>query len=308
MQDERGSRDYRRKRICGALPGLDVDWLEAGPSRANVSNRRFAGTDIVETTDPPTAVGRRAPPGAPDGGYKLVLHLAGGGYYRHPGGDLEQSPGDLMLLDTMRPFQAAYPNGAHVLVWGLPREALAPLVAGPHGGHACGIPGDEGMGAVLGDYVRTLATRADQLSREEQRNLLTHLCTLVALTLGSTPGVGEPRRAAYRTLQRQRILSYLETHLREPRLSAERAAHELGMSRRWLEVLLADGGESFSTRIANRRIEESRKLLRDPTLDHLSIAEIGFLVGFNDVSTFHRRFRRRYGITPRDTRSLHRTQ
>jgi AraC-like DNA-binding protein len=44
--------------------------------------------------------------------------------------------------------------------------------------------------------------------------------------------------------------------------------------------------------------------LDDPAHDHLSIAAIAFLSGFNDLSTFNRRFRTHYGMSPRDARRV----
>jgi AraC-like DNA-binding protein len=34
----------------------------------------------------------------------------------------------------------------------------------------------------------------------------------------------------------------------------------------------------------------------------MTVTEIAFASGFNDLSTFHRRFRWRYGLTPRAAR------
>lgn len=296
------SRDYWRERICDALPGLNVDWLEDGPIRARLKARRFAEAEIVETIDPPLQVSRQMRPGEGDGGYKLVLHLAGHGRYRYAGHDRDQAPGDLVLLDTALPFEAVHPAGTHVLVWGLSREALAPMLERLDHRGSWHIRGSEGIGAVLGGYVRTLTKEADRLSAAAQNDLQTHLCALVALALGSPLVADQSRHMAQRAVQQQRILDYIETHLCNPLLTAERAAREMAMSRRWLHALLDESGESFSERLIRRRLEESQKLLCDRRHDRLSVAEIGFMAGFNDVSTFHRRFRRHYGVTPHNAR------
>lgn len=297
------SRNYWRARICDVLPGLSIDWVEDEPIRAHVSAWRFAGAGIVEIEDPPIQVARKVQPGSADHGYKLALHLAGHGHYRYAGNEFFQAPGDLVLLDTEIPFEVVHPAGAHVLIWGLSRAELAPLLAIPDGGGLCHIHGGEGVGAVLGSYMQTLAKQTERLTGAAQQNLNTHLCTLVALALGSAPAVtNETRRTARRAVQRQRILAYIESHLRNPRVTAERAAHDMAMSRRWLHAILDEGGEGFSARMIRRRLEESHKLLHNPAYDHLPIADVAFLVGFNDVSTFHRRFRRHYGMTPREMR------
>jgi AraC family transcriptional activator of tynA and feaB len=295
--------EYWRARICDALPGLSIDWLEDGPIRAQVNSWRFADAGIVEIADPPIQVARRIHPGSMDHGYKLALHLAGHGCYRYSGNEFFQMPGDLVLLDTEISFEVVHPAGAHVLIWELSRKELAWLLARPEGCRL--IRGCDGMGAVLGSYMKMLTNETERLTDTAQRNLHTHLCTLVALALGSAPAVpAEKHRTARRAVQCQRILAYIEAHLCDPHVTAERAARDLAMSRRWLHALLDANGEGFSARVTRRRLEESCKLLHDPACDHLSIAEIAFLVGFNDVSTFHRRFRHYSGMTPNQLRHL----
>lgn len=297
------SRDYWRTRICDALPGLSIDWLEDRPIQARVNARRFAGAGIVEIEDPPIQVSRRVEPGSLDHGYKLALHLAGHGHYRYAGQEMFQAPGDLILLDSEIPFEVVHPAGTHVLIWGLSRQELAPLLAVPDGGRLCHIHGGEGMGAILGNYMQALARQTERLTATTQQSLHTHLCALVALALGSAPAVTkETCRTARRAVQRQRVFAYIETHLYDSRVTAERAANDMAISRRWLHVLLDENGEGFSERLVRRRLEESCKLLDDAEYDHLPIADIAFRMGFNDVSTFHRRFRRHYGMTPREMR------
>jgi AraC-like DNA-binding protein len=41
--------------------------------------------------------------------------------------------------------------------------------------------------------------------------------------------------------------------------------------------------------------------------DELTISEIAYRAGFNDLSTFNREFRRHFGATPSDVRSLTRS-
>jgi AraC-like DNA-binding protein len=43
-------------------------------------------------------------------------------------------------------------------------------------------------------------------------------------------------------------------------------------------------------------------MLADPRYAGLTISGIAFAVGFGDLSTFNREFRRRFGLTPSDVR------
>lgn len=56
--------------------------------------------------------------------------------------------------------------------------------------------------------------------------------------------------------------------------------------------------ESFTNFINRYRIEESKRILRDPEKEYLSIAGIAFECGFNSLSSFNVSFKKNIGITP----------
>ncbi|WP_314951180.1 helix-turn-helix domain-containing protein [Bradyrhizobium cosmicum] len=51
-----------------------------------------------------------------------------------------------------------------------------------------------------------------------------------------------------------------------------------------------------------QRLLRAARLLRDPLHQVTKISDIAHLSGFNDVSYFHRTFRRRFGMTPLDAK------
>jgi len=83
--------------------------------------------------------------------------------------------------------------------------------------------------------------------------------------------------------------------LPRPAPTALEVARRLGMSPRSLRRALRDEGTTFSkVRDAHlRRVAE--QALRDPSR---TIAEVGWLLGYSEVSAFHRAFRRWTGSTP----------
>ncbi|UJB21846.1 helix-turn-helix domain-containing protein [Lysobacter capsici] len=125
---------------------------------------------------------------------------------------------------------------------------------------------------------------------------------MTALALGANRQARETSGDAYRAALLQQALRLIETNLTDSSLNAEWIARQLNISRRGLELLFERRGISVATWIGRRRIEESRRRLEDPAQRQFSIASIAFLVGFTDLSTFNRRFRSQYGITPSDLR------
>lgn len=81
------------------------------------------------------------------------------------------------------------------------------------------------------------------------------------------------------------------------------------VSPRYVQMLFERTGTTFSEFVLEQRLVRAARLLRDPRQllrdpRHLArkVSDIAYLAGFNDVSYFHRAFRRRFGMTPSDMR------
>lgn len=82
----------------------------------------------------------------------------------------------------------------------------------------------------------------------------------------------------------------------------ERAARALAMSERSLQRRLSDENTSFKAVLDDVRRDLALAYLRDP---RLSIADVGFLVGFGEASAFSRAFRRWTRTSPAEWRRRH---
>lgn len=72
-------------------------------------------------------------------------------------------------------------------------------------------------------------------------------------------------------------------------------AGQLNVSKRTLQRRLKHEGVSFAKLLNSLRIEQSMELLKNR---ELSLAEIGYLLGFSDSSHFSREFKKANGMTP----------
>jgi len=130
-----------------------------------------------------------------------------------------------------------------------------------------------------------------------------HLVDLIALALGAQ---GEARRLAeergIRAARRAAVLGAIEGRSSDPGLSATAVAATLGVTARYVHLLLEETGFSFTHHLLQRRLETAAALLRDPHWRHRKIAAVAAEAGFADLSYFNRSFRRRFGATPSDIR------
>lgn len=67
---------------------------------------------------------------------------------------------------------------------------------------------------------------------------------------------------------------------------------------RYVHRLFEEEGLTFPAYVNRLRLEQVGSMLDDPRHARRRIAELAFAVGFRDLSTFNRQFRRRFGETP----------
>ena len=89
-------------------------------------------------------------------------------------------------------------------------------------------------------------------------------------------------------------------HLQDGEPRRPKIAAVLGMSERTLQRRLTAEGTSFQLLLDDTRRELARHYLGQRTV---SLADIAYLLGFSDQSSFFRAARRWFGSSPRDYRA-----
>src|SRR5690606_9266567 len=124
---------------------------------------------------------------------------------------------------------------------------------------------------------------------------------LALMALGATREEAEVAAGrGVRVARLKAIKADIERHLTAPDLTADGVACRHGISPRYLRSLFENEGTSFGDFVATRRLALTHRLLSDPRNARSSIAGIAMSAGFGDLSWFNTRFRRAYGITPKD--------
>jgi AraC-like DNA-binding protein len=247
---------------------------------------------------PFTARAARPSPRLSDGDDTVCLMIKSGGHMALRQGKHEAVPdvGDGMLLLYRQPSQLSFHEATYLSVR-VPLEALAMLVdveaaAGRR------IPGDTAALTLLCHYVASLPER---LADPALGGLVaTHVYDLMAMAIGAT---GDGREIARRRGVRVARLESIKADLtRDASLSIDEIARRQGVTPRYVQILFEEQGTTFGEFVNERRLDVARSLLRSPRYAEWSIAGIAFEAGFNDISHFNRRFRRRFGVTPSEFR------
>jgi AraC-like DNA-binding protein len=187
----------------------------------------------------------------------------------------------------------------------IPRPALSSMIDNLDDLHMRRIPRDAGILNLLTAYAAPLLDDSLPTNPRVRTTAANHLQDLVALALGATRDAKEV--ATCRGLRAARLNSakaYIAANSHRRDLSVAAVATHIGVTPRILQRLFERDGTTFTEYLLRQRLNRARRLLSAAELDHRYIGQIGFEVGFNDLSYFHRAFKRRFGLTPLGMRNL----
>jgi AraC-like DNA-binding protein len=107
-------------------------------------------------------------------------------------------------------------------------------------------------------------------------------------------------RRAQRSISEQ-VKWILKRLLAGARPDIAAVARELGLSDRTLQRRIVDDGSTFRQLLLEARQELAREYLNRPEID---VAEVAYLLGYEDANSFYRAFRTWEGTTPAQLRSV----
>jgi AraC-like DNA-binding protein len=116
-------------------------------------------------------------------------------------------------------------------------------------------------------------------------------------------GLSGRRRKKVATARACVIKAEIAARLCDSALSINNIAAGQGVTPRYVQMLFEMEGTTFSRFVIDRRLDHAYRLLAGPYQADCSVTAIAFEVGFNDLSYFNRRFRRRFGATPTEVRA-----
>jgi len=130
-----------------------------------------------------------------------------------------------------------------------------------------------------------------------------HIHDLLALTIGPASDFADTARTrGLRAARLKLAKSYIVSHSQSRDLSVGSVASSLNVTPRYVQRLFEADGTTFSEFLTTQRLARAHRLLCEPVSTPAAISTIAYDVGFGDLSYFNRRFRRQYGLTPREVR------
>jgi len=209
-----------------------------------------------------------------------------------------------MLLSYTESRTITRPSAVFHRVLRLPRASLLPLVGNIDDAVLQPIRRGTGALSLLSHYAGALLDDPAVAVPETRCVVATHLCDLIAVTLGATrEGLAIAEGRGIRAARLRAIKSDIEARLTEAGLSPSEVAKRQGISESYLRKLFESEYTSFSDFVLGRRLVRAHGLLSDPRRRDSGIAQIAFACGFGDLSYFNRTFKRLYRATPSEVRN-----
>ncbi|MDE0061641.1 MAG: helix-turn-helix domain-containing protein [Gammaproteobacteria bacterium] len=302
--DEKDRIDYWRDIICDEFVKLDCGKMASnfrGELRggASVGDLQFA-----EVVADPQFVERskRQIAKFAESDFLISFQLEERGLVRQNGREALLTPGSFALYDSTQPYSLTFEQRFHQLVVQMPKEVLSRHLMNPEQYTAVPISGKSGLGAVLTDFIFSLArelhhvhTAPDELSE--------NLVDMIAIAFSSSVMLNQVgNHSIVRESLKRRIRQYIDNNLCNPDLSNLRIAAAQNISVRYLHKLFDDEEETVHAIILNKRLERARGLLNDRAYAGHSIERIAYSTGFVSAAHFSRAFKKRYGVCPSDVR------
>jgi len=229
----------------------------------------------------------------------LYQEVSQGTLFEHAGNEFVTKRGDLLVMDPTIPFKNQARSAHDYHRWFLPRAWIEPHL--PHDRRPLSIhlTGSEGLDALVRAFLGALNETIDTLDNSQQPAVVDNFCRLLAVTCGGAPG---PQQDAVRAAKLQQAKDYISKHLTDPRLTPTQAAAAIKVSVRQLHLLFEPTGMSFAHHVQSLRLEECRAALANPMSNDRSVTDIAYAWGFNNLTSFYRAFRRRFGASPGEVR------
>ncbi|MET0821730.1 MAG: helix-turn-helix domain-containing protein [Aeromicrobium sp.] len=289
--------DFWRSSVCDSFVPLAVEPRE-GPLRGRLDGGDVAETRLRRIRATSHSFARRAD--AIRRGDPEVLHLL---RLDHGRADVEQDgrvaslePGDLVLYDSSRPFQAQTRSDFQFTVCLLPKRLLPVSETVQKDRTARPLDARTGVGAATTTLLTSLSQIATETTPTQELALQHAMASMYVALMADDDQTAHPG-SVHLSLAK----SFVARHLGDPALSPSDVAQACSISLSHLHRLFADDERTVAGHIREQRLQGAyRDLTSGPSTE--PVGDIGRRWGLPDPAHFTRAFKRRFGMTPGELR------
>lgn len=144
-------------------------------------------------------------------------------------------------------------------------------------------------------YISRVAELSAEIGRESAHLVVQHLKQVLAQLCEAVNNKAQPRENDLR----EKAEAYIAQHYTDEALGVASIAQLFGMTPSYVSKLFRDAaGMSLPDYILRVRMEQAKKLIEEDRMQRQTFQEIAQRVGFSNVRTFSRQFKKYTGVTP----------
>lgn len=285
--------------IARMVAPIKVEQLGEGPFEARLYRRKLRECELLSPCSSPARI--YSSPDYESAGVLNIQLQHKGRSTNHTGGRtaiLEE--GDFILYDPTKPLWLSFEEYTQAIVFRLPLATVEERM--PHLRKQTGIAvsGRHGAGALFSHFMRNAWNELRQDGTGEWVDALGDAIWPL-LDMAYAP-MRQDLETSRREERRRALYAAVESELTDPELDVHRLARRMGVSARYVQMLFAEMGTTPRAFIQNRRLELAAKRLQREG-GGVTVTDVAYDVGFNDLSSFCRAFRRRFDMSPRNYRA-----
>ncbi|MDH1866515.1 helix-turn-helix domain-containing protein [Pseudomonas chengduensis] len=282
-----------------------VSQPEQGVLHGEVSyNRSPQGIEFVRLAGSPQVIigDYPAQPNQSDSLW-LALTLEGEATLTIDDRNADLSFGDILYGSTGVNHSALQLNSDfRVLTLEIPHAIFYKRLLNPLSIRAGTISGQRGIGRLLSDFLFSVSEELEQLTPTSFHPVEMSLAELLIHSLSEQTDINTFRDPGHAKHFRE-MCHFIELHIGDPDLNLQRLAELSNASVRYVQKVFKEADLGFNQYVRRRRLELCKRDMSSRLNSALSISEICYRRGFNDLAYFSRAFSAEFGLSPRAYRT-----
>lgn len=208
--------------------------------------------------------------------------------------------GDIVIFDLGKESRMFNTKFEHLTIF-FPRELIEEYIPSISNWHGMTLPRKHPMTELLKTHILSIHQAGASLHIDAAAGIQRSLLEITATAIETNAHNLAHSQDTIKATALLEIKKFIRKNLDHPNLSPESIAQAFGLSRAKL-YRITEPLDGIMNYIREQRLKRCMRELQNPLSNHLSITEIGFKWGFNDIGTFARNFKRHFGIRPTEAR------
>lgn len=304
----RDAIEYWVDLVCRHLIEVECDH-PAGSNQfhGEIRLRRVGKLDISQISAAEQKVARTARLMAQAGQEHFLLNIqrAGISALRQDGREATLKPGDMALYSSARRYDLEFNENFRQTVLIFDADTLRALVPGIDTLTATALhrenPAAKLLSLMADGYFQTEFSTLPEIAGARASDALIEI---FAEIIGEFCPKVRGRATNLAQFHLTRIKRYAIDNLQDPDLSVGRVSQALHISPAHIHRQFEAEMQTFAEWMWSQRLLTCKQALRNNVHAHLPVSEIAYNAGFSNPSHFSRTFRMKFGMTPREWRSI----